>query len=120
MAWIRPTAELMERFGKALPDDDRVERRTMFGCPCAFVGGHMFAGLHGQGIFVRLPEARRTTLLASGRAAPFAPLPGRVMREYVVVPDPTRRLSAWIAEALRHAATLPPKPRRGARRPDRR
>ena len=83
----------------------------MFGLPCAFCGGNLFVGVHEDHVMVRLPEALRDKVLASG-GAPFMPM-GRKMGEYVVLPaadtaDPDR-LAAWIAVALDHAATLPPK-----------
>jgi len=90
----------------------------MFGCPCAFVGGQMFAGVFRDQLFVRLGSEARDALLAEPGARPFEPTPGRVMREYVCVPRPLqdRRVSAWIAAARDYATSLPPKPpRRRAR-----
>jgi TfoX/Sxy family transcriptional regulator of competence genes len=108
----------MEAFDAALPDDSLVQRRKMFGYPCAFVSGNMFAGVHQANIVVRLPEARRGELIAAG-AQQFEPMPGRPMREYVVVPDETvadaTTLSSWLEEAFRFGASLPvkeAKPRR--------
>ncbi len=56
MAWEKPSETLIEHFGRWLPDDSNVERRKMFGCPCAFVNGNMFAGVHEQNLIVRLSE----------------------------------------------------------------
>jgi TfoX/Sxy family transcriptional regulator of competence genes len=118
MQWTKAPPEVMAAFEAALPADALVQRRKMFGYPCAFVNGNMFAGVHQGDIVVRLPAARRAELLASG-ARQFEPMPGRPMQEYVVVPpeamiDPTA-LPAWLEEALRFGASLPvkeAKPRR--------
>jgi TfoX/Sxy family transcriptional regulator of competence genes len=113
MKWKKPPAQLIEAFGAALPSDPRVERRQMFGYPCAFVGGNMFTGLHEENLIVRLPEESRAALLAKPGAAPFQPM-RRVMREYVVVPRAIvgrrKELAAWLDGAFRFASSLPPKP----------
>lgn len=115
MAWQPTPDALRAAFDAALPRDARVERRTMFGQPCAFVGGNMFALLLEDRCAVRLPPDRREALARLG-GVPFAPRPGQVMREYVVLP-PTlaadaRRLRAWVLDAFRFAAALPPKAKR--------
>lgn len=107
MSWEKPSAELIARFDACLPADLRVERRKMFGCPCAFVNGKMFAVLHEQRVVLRLPEARRAALLAAGTASAFS-AGGRTMREYVAVMDavnrPEREWRGWLAESLSYAA----------------
>jgi TfoX/Sxy family transcriptional regulator of competence genes len=111
MNWRKAPAELVETFHASLPDDGRVEPRKMFGYPCAFVSGNMFTGLHGDRMIVRLPEQGRDELLRMPGAAPFVPMPGRPMREYVVVPPdmPLDKRRAWVKRSLEWAATLPPK-----------
>jgi TfoX/Sxy family transcriptional regulator of competence genes len=99
------------------------ERRSMFGQPCAFSGGNMCAGLFGDALFVRLGEAERGALLALPGARPFEPMPGRPMREYVVVPPSMRAdaaaLDGWIAKAVAYAGGLPAKGKKGKRKPTR-
>ena len=111
MAWQKSSPELIEIFYDALPADPAIERRTMFGYPCAFTGGNMFTGLHQQNCVVRLPESKREKLLGEPGAAIFAPMKGRVMKEYVAVPDSmlTDRtlLRRWVREAFRYASSLP-------------
>ena len=116
--------ELIAAFDAALPDDPRIERRQMFGYPAAFTGGNLFAGLHEDDLLVRLAETERAKLLAEAGARVFEPMPGRPMREYVLVPPrfhaDRRALRAWIARALEYTASLPAKsPRGGSRRPAR-
>ncbi len=40
-AWKKSSAKLIAAFDASLPVDPRVERRSMFGYPCAFTGGNM-------------------------------------------------------------------------------
>lgn len=110
-AWRKSPSALIEFFDKALPDDPRVERRRMFGYPCAFVNGQLFTGLHQDSMIVRLGEAERAELLREAGAAIFEPMAGRAMREYVVLPpDMTARSAkAWVARGLAYAAALPAK-----------
>ena len=39
------------------------DQRKMFGYPCAFVNGNMFAGLFQTGLFLRLSEPEREEFL---------------------------------------------------------
>jgi hypothetical protein len=89
-----------------------VQRRT-FGNPCTYVNGNMASGLFADGWFVRLGEADSTDLLAMPGSAPFAPMPGRTMKGYVLLP-PTivaddAALDVWLGRCIAHVATLPPK-----------
>jgi|CXWL01.1.fsa_nt_gi TfoX/Sxy family transcriptional regulator of competence genes len=112
MVWRKSSPELLAAFAAAFPADPRAERKMMFGCPCGFVQGQMFAGLQEQNLVVRLPPPARTELLAEPGAEAFMPQ-GRAMREYIVVPaawhhQPTR-LALWLRRAFDYAASLPPK-----------
>lgn len=110
--WKKVTPALAERFDACLPRARGVERRRMFGCPCAFVNGNMFTGLHETRLIVRLPEAERVRLIATNAAKPFAVM-GRTMREYVAIEDALDRGPAEIGEymscALDYARKLPSK-----------
>jgi TfoX/Sxy family transcriptional regulator of competence genes len=92
------------------------EPRKMFGYSAAFVNGNMFAGLHEVGMVMRLPEKERDRFLELAGAHPFEPMPGRVMREYVVAPDALadepRAVRSWLTKAFRYASSLPAKPSR--------
>jgi TfoX/Sxy family transcriptional regulator of competence genes len=103
-AWIELFNEIAEGLG---------EPRKMFGYPCAFVNGNMYAGLFETGLFLRLPESERAALLKLKGAVPFEPLPGRVMREYVVAPADLVQQPAvaakWIRKAFDYGSSLPAK-----------
>ena len=106
-------APLVARFDHAVAALPEIQQRKMFGYPAAFMNGHMFAGVFQASLFVRLAEKDRMELIQKEGATPFAPMPGRVMREYVVLPpsivESEARLTAWLSRALRYVASLPPK-----------
>jgi TfoX/Sxy family transcriptional regulator of competence genes len=113
MQWRKSPEELVNTFLAALPEDARVERRKMFGYPCAFVNGNMFTGLHQESLIVRLAEEDRQRLVEKQGARIFEPMPGRPMKEYVSLPDDVlddaKELQGWIRRSLEYAAALPPK-----------
>lgn len=112
MAWKKAAQGLVETFEAVRPRAP-AEARQMFGYPCCFVNGNMFMGLHEDRMILRLDETERERLLAMEGAEPFEPMPGRPMREYVVVPPalltdhPTLR--GWVDRSLAYARALPPK-----------
>src|SRR5258705_5389110 len=112
-AWKKTSPELVAAFDSALPTSPSVPRRPMFGYASAFVNGNMFAGTFQDSIVVRLSETDRAALLKLKGAAPFAPMAGRPMKEYVVVPASMvakpKELGAWIERGHRYGLTLPAK-----------
>jgi TfoX/Sxy family transcriptional regulator of competence genes len=108
----RPGAEALAAFDSLVPAAPGVTKRPMFGNRAAFVNGNMFAGLFGDGLFVRLPEAPLQELLGRG-GRPFEPMPGRAMKGYAFVPDGWLRdpdsVAPVVADALAFTAGLPPK-----------
>jgi hypothetical protein len=79
----------------------------------------MFAGTFGESVVVKLPADERARALDQG-ASTFEPQPGRVMREYVVVPSPAlvdeAQLRVWVRRAFDYVAAMPPKDRTKPRR----
>ncbi|MBM3503710.1 MAG: TfoX/Sxy family protein [Alphaproteobacteria bacterium] len=59
MQWKKSSPALIARFAAALPDDPKIQRRSMFGYPCSFVNGNFFTGLHQENVVVRLPGDAR-------------------------------------------------------------
>ena len=105
--------ELIDQFAAEMAGFPSAQIRRTFGYPCAYVNGNMATGLHGAAWFVRVPEDATAELLAIDGAAPFEPMPGRPMRGYTLLPASVladgASLDRWIARALEHVATLPPK-----------
>jgi TfoX/Sxy family transcriptional regulator of competence genes len=118
MKWKKAPPELIARFEGAIPEG--AEPRQMFGYPACFVNGNMMSGLHQDNWVVRLGEADRKELLAAGGAV-FEPMPGRPMREYIMLPpkvlaDP-KAITRWMARALAHVQAMPPKAKKPAKQP---
>ncbi len=103
-------------FLEAIEGKTGVEQRKMFGYPAAFVGGNMAAGLHGDGLVLRLGDEDREELLRLG-GKPFAPMPGRVMSGFALAPDgflrDAKALRSWLERAIAHAVAMPPKKKVG-------
>jgi len=106
----RPTDADRERFASLVPDGEGVEIKPMFGNLGAFVGGHMFMGLFGSDIGVKLDEPDHSKLTGMPGAGPFGPAE-RPMGGYVTLPAgwTARKAKPWIAKAHATAAALPPK-----------
>jgi TfoX/Sxy family transcriptional regulator of competence genes len=113
MRWRKLPQALVHTFSRLVPDAPGVERRRMFGYPCAFVNGNMFMGLFEESLFLRLPEDARAAFLKSPGAAVFEPMSGRKMREYVIVPTELIATPAclpkWVDSSLAYAGSLPAK-----------
>lgn len=112
-SWKKSPAELVERFAAALPDHPDIVRKPMFGYPAAFANGNMVCGLFQDSVVVRLGKEGAASAVADGRAQQFAPMPGRIMTGYVLVPtadaQDTKALAAWLRHALDYTLTLPKK-----------
>ena len=108
----KPTEETKDYFASIVPNHPAVTIRPMFGQLSAFVNGNMFMGIFGEDVLVRLPEADREEVLGAGGRV-FEPMPGRPLREYVLLPEAWReepdRIHDCVARSLDHADELPPK-----------
>ncbi len=106
-------AALAAVFESTLKDFPMAERRKMFGYPAGFVDGKMFAGLFQNDMMLRLPEAERDRFIAEFKTRLFEVMPGRVMKEYVLVPPALLKspaaLKRWMGKALAYTQSLPPK-----------
>lgn len=76
--WQAAPGEMARSFEAIVGALPEVEMRKMFGCTCALVLGHMFAGLHERGVFMRLSDEDRATIESQLGATPFEPMPGRI------------------------------------------
>ena len=112
MKWRKAPQQLIDIF-EAVAPSPLAKLRKMFGYPAAFVNGNMFMGLFQEHMILRLPEADRVELLKIKDAMIFEPMPGRPMREYVVVPPVLvashKELGPWVKKALQYGETLKPK-----------
>jgi TfoX/Sxy family transcriptional regulator of competence genes len=110
--WKKSPPELVATFDAAIKGKPDIERRQMFGYPCAFLNRNMLTGLFQDRMIVRLSEADRAKAIGELGAQPFAP-GGRPMREYVVLPPDIvadgRKLGSWLKRAIAYVETLPAK-----------
>jgi TfoX/Sxy family transcriptional regulator of competence genes len=103
---------LIATFDQAMPGPPAMKRK-MFGFPAGFVNGNMFMGLFEDSMILRLAPESREELIGAHGGKPFAPMAGRVMKEYVVLPESIIRdreqLSSWVSKALVYGESLVPK-----------
>ncbi len=111
--FTRTPEELVQIFEKTISDFPMAEQRKVFGYPAAFVNGQMFTGPHGTNVILRLAEPDRAAFMAQYKTQLFEPMPGRPMKEYVLVPEVVYKspqvLGPWIEKAMAFAQSLPPK-----------
>lgn len=123
MSMPKPSERAVRAFESLLPSGPTIERRTMFGQPSAFSDGHLFFGVFGDQLILRLSEADRAELEREG-GTPFEPMPGRPMSEYRTIPEALlsdrSKVKKWIARSIDYCTRLPPKAPRGRGRPKRR
>jgi TfoX/Sxy family transcriptional regulator of competence genes len=105
--------ELIARFDVAATRHPDAVRRKMFGYPALFVGGNLVTGLFADGWMIRLDPDSLAELLALPGAGPFAPMPGRTMKGYGMLPPAVvaddDALDAWLGRAIAFGKTLPAK-----------
>jgi TfoX/Sxy family transcriptional regulator of competence genes len=103
---------LVATFDEAMPGPPAT-RRKMFGYPAGFINGNLFMSLFEDSLILRLPAELREELIQLHGAKPFAPMAGRVMKEYVALPEPLlgdrAQLTSWVAKALVYGESLAPK-----------
>jgi TfoX/Sxy family transcriptional regulator of competence genes len=108
----KPSEDDKQFFLGLMPGDPAVEVKPMFGNLGAFVHGNMFAGLFGPAVGVRLDETAQRELAAIDGSGPFGPAQ-RPMGGYLSLPEAWRAqpdlAAGWVAKALDHVSTLPPK-----------
>ena len=113
MKWRRAPEELKEILDRAMQGVD-AEKRMMFGFPAFFINANMFTGLFEDKLFIRLSdELREATERRTGALKHLEPMPGRPMKDYVVLPESfcmkESGLEALIRAAAVHARMLPAK-----------
>ena len=103
--------DLADRARAVMPADAEVTERKMFGGLAFLLEGHMFAGIVGTELMVRIGSeaAERALELDHVREMDFT---GRPMKNMIFVQSAGLHgaaLARWITAAADHARTLPPK-----------
>ena len=116
--WEKSSEQLVALFEELAPQDPGVTSKKMFGWPCCFVNGNLFAGLHKQSMIFRLPDADRAAFVELGGTRNFEPMPGRKVKGYMIMADPLDRdrsvLAQWMRRSLAFTRSLPPKAKKAA------
>jgi hypothetical protein len=104
--------ELAARFDELAALAPGADRREMYGYPSCILHGNMFMGLYEDSLILRLAEPDRTQFLSRYGGEVFEPLPGRLVKEYVIVPPAlvgTGEIEDWVRRSLAYAGQLPPR-----------
>jgi hypothetical protein len=105
------TAAVTAAYEAALPADPRVERKKMFGLPCAFVNRQMFFGTFEATVVARVGPDRVRALASQPGMGMFTPRADRPWHDYVQVDVRVAgaALPALALEALAWTSKLPAK-----------
>lgn len=111
---------LAERVRAQLTSLPHLTEKKMFGGICWMYQGNMLLGAVRSDLMVRVDKGRYEALLAEPGARPMD-FTGRTMVGMLFVgPEgwaEDAQLAHWVDEARTHAATLPPKAEKAAKRP---
>jgi TfoX/Sxy family transcriptional regulator of competence genes len=103
MKMPKPSEKAKSAFTALVPGEPSITLRPMFGNLAAFVNGNMFAGLFGEGLFVRLPDVEAAKV-KGGR--PFEPVAGHRMGGYVMVQADWQSRPAAVKPLISRALAL--------------
>jgi TfoX/Sxy family transcriptional regulator of competence genes len=113
MKWEKAPQETIDLFHRIAPEGHGIVSRSMFDYPCRFLNGNMFIGVFQDKIILRLGEQDRKTFFQEYNSSPLEPMPGRPMKEYVVLPqkilDSKALLESWVSKSFAYASRLPAK-----------
>lgn len=111
--WEKSPQKLIDTFYDLMNTFPQADLRKMFGYPCAFYKGNMFVGLHEHRMVIRLNSQERDAALKQKIGDVFAPMEGRVMKEYITVSQEVISnrdlIQKLISQSFAYAKTLPPK-----------
>jgi TfoX/Sxy family transcriptional regulator of competence genes len=113
MKWKKSPPKLVEFITERMSFED-CEPRKMFGYPCYFKNNNMFIGLYQDNLVLRLSIEDKEAMMKKNKdVLPFTPLPGRTMKEYIVVPERIysnkKAFDALLAKSMKFVLSIPPK-----------
>jgi TfoX/Sxy family transcriptional regulator of competence genes len=107
--WPQPSMEMIDLLDGHI-SRFAAERRKMFGFPCYFVNGNMFAGTFSSMLFARFSVEDRERLDGEDLGKPFEPVKGRRMTEYRTlskkVLDEPNDLDKWLERSYAYVSSL--------------
>ena len=113
MEWKKAPPELVEFIADKMKNVN-CDYKKMFGCPAYFINGNMFAGIHGDKLFLRLSDIDTEVIMKNcNGVSPFEPMPGRAMKGYVVLPKSiyidNTLFTEWLDKSMAYVSSLPAK-----------
>jgi TfoX/Sxy family transcriptional regulator of competence genes len=111
--WKKAPTDLVEFLADKMTNVN-CDYKKMFGYPAYFIKGNMFAGIHGDKLFIRLSDADIADIKKNCKdVTAFEPMPGRAMKGYVVLPktvySDNKVFSEWIDKSITYDSSLPAK-----------
>ena len=113
MAWKKSPEKLVQFITDRMSFEE-CEPRKMFGYQCFFKNTQMFTGLFEDKLFLRLGPADIDDLKRKNKDVEgFQPLPGRTMKEYIIIPERIykneKAFDVLLAKSIKYVSSLPPK-----------
>jgi hypothetical protein len=90
----------------AIMAHEPVQAGRMFGCPAYFFNGMLVAALVNGGVAVKVGASRARALIGQPGIVAFAPLAGRVWREWVHITGSVEAHRGVLAEAVEYALVV--------------
>ena len=111
--WEKTPEELISFLHDTMKDVV-AEPKKMFGYPVYFINGNMLIGIFGNSLFLRIPPPEQEEVFKRYKGSSnFAPMPGRIMKEYIVIPEKIykdkTKFGGLLSKSLEYTASLPPK-----------
>jgi len=113
MKWRKAPDELTGFLAEITKNID-CQPRKMFGYPAYFINNNMFICAFQDSLVIRLSEKDKAKVLKQYRhVTEFEPISGRVMKEYVEIPESLYRDNTAFPKilnmSLAYVSSLPPK-----------
>ena len=113
MKWRKSPEELIS-FLAEITKDINCQPRKMFGYPAYFINNNMFLCAFQENLIIRLSEKEKAKVLKQYKnVTEFEPVSGRVMKEYVAIPESLYRdktaFPKILSMSVKYVSSLPPK-----------
>jgi TfoX/Sxy family transcriptional regulator of competence genes len=111
--WEKMSQDTAKRL-EALVQPFACQKKPMFGYDVYWINGNMFTGVFQSSIFFRLsPQDQKEFLEKYENSRQFEPMEGRLMKEYIVVPESVLEdkgaVGEWMKRSFEYTLSLPEK-----------
>ncbi len=113
LEWKKPPEELVSFLADKMKTV-KCDYRKMFGYPAYFINGNMFAGIHGEKLFIKLSDSDIQKIMKEhAEVTQFEVMKGRPMKGYIVLPkqfySKQSLFNEWLDKSVNYVSSLPPK-----------